>query len=263
MRVQRLAVHVRRWIRASAQEAIDTVRFLGGVAALWFAMTSLAFATFYIPSESMQPTLEVGDRILVSKWAYGYSRHSLPLGFGDALPWRWNGRIGWSAPRRGEVVVLREERQGINLIKRVVGIGGDEIAVDAGRLYINGQQVSREWIERRRYREEGRRAHGSLGREVDVDVYLETLPGGIEHVIYERSDAARLDDFGPVTVPEGHVFLMGDNRDNSVDSRDARGPGYVALSAIIGRAETVPFTLERCHAEVGLHCPSGRVWRGL
>jgi signal peptidase I len=256
MRYKRLAVHVRRFLRVSAEEAIETLRLVGTVAVMVFVMQSLAFATFFIPSESMQPTLEVGDRILVWKSAYGYSRHSLPLGVGDALPRQWDGRLGWSAPRRGEVVVLRDEDDGINLIKRVVGIAGDEIEMSAGRLYINGELVERTWQERRRYREE-------RGREVEVDVYLETLPGGVEHVIYERSDSDRLDEYGPTVVPEGHVFLMGDNRDNSVDSRASNGPGNVPLGAVIGRAQTVPFTFEQCREEDGLYCPTGRVWRGL
>lgn len=253
----RLRVHMRRMYKAVGQDVSEGARFLAGVAAIWFGMTSVAFAVFYIPSESMQPTLEVGDRIYVSKWAYGYSRHSLPLGLGDSLPDSWNGRIGWASPERGDVIVLRHPQNGLVLIKRVVGLPGDQLEVRRGQLIINGETVQRDFVETRVYRE-----HDGFP-VVEVAHYRQTLPGGAEHSIYERSDRGRLDDFGPVTVPNGHVFLMGDNRDNSVDSRDQNGPGFVPLDHVIGRAETVPFTLERCEREDGLYCPQGRVWRGL
>ncbi len=245
-----------RWLRSQVRETVELIRFLGGVVAIWFVWTSVAFATFYIPSESMQPALEVGDRIVVSKWAYGYSRYSLPLGLERVLPASWNGRIAWADPDRGDVIVLTSPTNGLTLIKRVVALEGDRVEVRNGRLYLNDQPVERVLTETRRYREH-------RGAVVDVDVYSETLPEGGSHIIYERTDAHYLDDFGPVTVPERHVFLMGDNRDNSVDSRDRRGPGFVPLVNIIGRAETVSFTLKSCREEAGLDCPSGRVWRGL
>lgn len=246
------------WARGGLDEAAEAMRFLAGVAGLWFAMTSVAFAFFYIPSESMQPSLEVGDRILVSKWAYGYSRHSLPLNLGDRLPDGWDGRIGWATPQRGDVVVLRDTRQDLTLIKRVIGLPGDEVEVRAGRLIINGELVERELIDVLSYRQ----FHG-YPEVVQVAHYTETLPGGFTHEIYERGDHEHLDEFGPVIVPAGRVFMMGDNRDNSTDSRAVDGPGFVPFSHIVGRAETVPFTFAHCRAEPGLHCPSGRVWRGL
>lgn len=245
-----------RWLRSQLRETLELGRFFSGVAAIWFGWTSVAFATFYIPSESMQPTLEVGDRIVVSKWAYGYSRYSLPLGLERFLPESWTGRIAWASPERGDVVVLTSPVNGLTLIKRVVGIGGDTLEVRQGRLYLNGDRVEREFDEERRYREH-------RGRVVDVQQFTEHLPGGDAHHIYERNDRHELDDFGPVAIPAGHVFLMGDNRDNSVDSRAYGGPGLVPLTYVIGRAETVPFTLEHCEREPGLHCPTGRVWRGL
>tara|TARA_R110002073_G_scaffold4321_2_gene28513 strand:- start:37 stop:816 length:780 start_codon:yes stop_codon:yes gene_type:complete len=257
-RLEAIARRLPGWARSGLGEAGDAVNFLAGVAGLWFAMTSVAFAFFYIPSESMQPTLEVGDRILVSKWAYGYSRHSLPLGLGDRLPDSWDGRIGWAVPERGDVVVLRDTRQNLTLIKRVIGLPGDEIAVREGRLYINGNQVERELVDRRSYRQ----YHG-YPEVVEVANYVETLPEGFSHDIYERDDHQYLDEFGPVIIPAGRVFLMGDNRDNSTDSRAADGPGFVPMSHVIGRAETVPFTFARCRAEPGLYCPAGRVWHWL
>jgi signal peptidase I len=256
MNIKRLIVIVRRHIDANLAEAVELVRFAGGVAAIWFGITSLAFATYFIPSESMQPSLEVGDRILVSKWAYGYSRHSLPLGLGDLFPSHWNARLGWTSPRRGDVVVFRDTNQGINLIKRVTGVAGDVVETRNGRLYVNGELIPRQLVDQRRYREHN-------GRVVTVQHFTETLPDGRDHAIYEQSDDYRLDNFGPATIPAGHIFLMGDNRDNSRDSRARGGFGFVPLFDVVGRAETVFVTLESCDREPGLHCPSGRVWRGL
>jgi len=251
---RRLRVYAAR-LSADLADAVNT---LAGVAAVWFGFTSLAFATYYIPSESMQPSLEVGDRIVVSKWAYGYSRHTLPLGLGNLLPDSWDGRIGWASPRRGDVVVLWDDRQDLTLIKRVVGLPGDIVAVRGGRLFLNGERVARAAVEDRRYREDG-----GFNDVVAVRLFEEDLPGGRAHPIYERGDDRWLDDFHPVVVPAGHVFLMGDNRDNSVDSRAPEGPGFVPFENIIGRAETVLYTFERCRREDGLYCPAGRVWRGL
>ncbi|GLK50616.1 signal peptidase I [Maricaulis virginensis] len=239
-------------------EVGEAVNMFAGVAAVWFGFTSLAFATYYIPSESMQPSLEVGDRIVVSKWAYGYSRHTLPLGLGSLLPENWDGRIGWGSPRRGDVVVLWDDRQDLTLIKRVIGVPGDIVAMREGRLFINGAQVDRTLIEARTYRE-----NADPRDAVRVRLYEERLPGGRTHPIYERGDDNWLDEYGPEVVPAGHVFVMGDNRDNSADSRAPEGPGFVRFENIVGRAETVLYTFERCRHEDGLYCPRGRVWRGL
>ena len=140
---------MKRLAGRAAGEIIETARFLGGVVAVWLGLVTFGFAAFHIPSESMQPSLEVGDRVAVSKWAYGYSVHSLPLGIGHILPDSWNGRIAWHNPQRGDVVVFRDERQSPprNLIKRVIGVEGDVVEVREGRLYLNGEAVPRESVD--------------------------------------------------------------------------------------------------------------------
>jgi len=234
----------------------ETIRFLGGVAAIWFVLATFVVAAFHIPSESMQPAIQVGDRVLVSKFAYGYSRHSLPLGLGYFLPESWNGRILGSNPGRDDVVVVRDPVQGINLIKRVIGLPGDRIEVRGGRLYINGDLIARDSEGEVRYRDRS-------GLIVKAALFTETLPGGSSHAIYERSDRAPLDNVGPFNVPENHLFLMGDNRDVSLDSRAARGVGYVHRDLVVGKAWTVLFTFASCRREEGLSCPDWRVWRGI
>ncbi len=252
---------VQRLMDRAAGEVLEIVRFLGGVIAVWLVLVTFIFAAFHIPSGSMQPTLEVGDRVLVSKWAYGYSRHSLPLGIGYLLPSSWNGRLAWADPQRGDVVVFRDERQADgrprNLIKRVMGVAGDRIEMRDGRLYLNGEAVPRVLDAVLTYRE----GRSSVLRTATL--YTEVLPGDREHDIYERTDDFALDDYGPVTVLPGTVFVMGDNRDASNDSRAPSGPGLVPLANVVGRAETVMFTMANCRREEELHCPTGRVWRGL
>lgn len=254
---------VERMAKNAAGEVSETIRFIGGVVGVWFVIVTFLFAPFHIPSESMQPSLEVGDRVLVSKWAYGYSRHSLPLGIGYWLPDSWDARILARTPDRGDVVVFRNPEQRRNLIKRVIGLPGDTIMVREGRLYINGDIVEREEVETREYRTQGQGMHD--GPMVEVAFYNEILPNGVSHPIYEIGDGLDLDNAGPFQVPEGHVFVMGDNRDRSTDSRipPFRGPGYIRLDEVVGRAETVMFTFHRCRDSDGLYCPTGRVWRGL
>ena len=151
---------------------------------------------------------------------------------------------------------MRDPGQGINLIKRVVGLPGDRIEMRGGRLYINNEPVDREPQGVVRYRDR-------RGVLVEAAVYEETLPNGSSHTIYERTDSARLDNVGPFIVPTDNLFLMGDNRDASADSREAAGLGYVHNDEVVGQAYTVLFTFASCREEEGLHCPPWRVWRGL
>jgi signal peptidase I len=223
--------------------------FLLQVVAIVFLMKSFAFASNYIPSESMQPTLEVGDRLVISKWAYGYSRHSLAIDLHADVP-TGDGRVLSSLPTRGDVVVFTHPQGSDTMIKRVIGLPGDRIALAHGRLYINGALVERRETAHYSYRE-------YRGSVADVIRYDEYLPGGRTHAIIERSDNGFADTFSEVTVPENHLFMMGDNRDNSADSR-FEDMGFVPVANLQGRAEAVMWSLYSCEPEDGLTCAGKR-----
>ncbi len=241
----------------AVHEAKELVRFVAGAFAVYLVIITLAFRTFYIPSGSMEPTLQVGDRVIVLNFLYGYSRHSLPFGIGDLLP-AGDGRILGGLPGRGDVVVFRNPNRGEkgHLIKRVVGLPGDTVQVQRGRLIINGELVPQEPLGVTTYKNH----YNSI---VSPDEYVETLPNGREHSVFDLGSRYDLDDTPPITVPADHVFVMGDNRDASSDSRNLRDLGPVPTEYLVGRAVTVLFTLHGCKKEPGLECPSGRVWRGL
>lgn len=225
----------------SLQDLREALKTVASVAALFFTFTTVAFAAYHIPSESMVPTLQVGDRILVSKFAYGYSRFSLPLGIGEFLP--SGGRLFGGLPERGDIAVFVHPRSGEIYIKRVIGLPGDVIELKDGRLYVNGAEAAREPVRDYTYREYNR------GNPVRVHEFREFLPGGADHEIIERGDAYDSDNYDPETVPEGHLFMMGDNRDNSTDSRvppSRRGVGFVPVENLVGRAEIIPFSFAQC-----------------
>ncbi len=189
------------------------------------------YEPFNIPSGSMKPTLEVGDYLFVSKPAYGYSRYSFPFGFAPI-----EGRMMGKVPVRGDTIVFKlPTNPSIDYIKRVVGLPGDKIQVVGGRLYINRKIVPREPVGLRKVEKVD-------NYEVVMMEYIETLPGGVMHRIYEESDNESLDNTVEYTVPEGRLFLMGDNRDNSQDSRVQSMVGYVPFENIVGRADVIFFS---------------------
>ncbi|HMQ57527.1 MAG TPA: signal peptidase I [Rhizobiaceae bacterium] len=210
---------------------------------------SFAFASNYIPSESMVPTLEVGDRLFVSRFPYGVSRHSLAIDPGLSLPGE-NGRLPSLLPARGDVVTFIHPQHGEVMIKRVIGLPGDRIALQGGRLIINGKIVPRTPTDRYVYRD-------TYGSPVAVTRYREDLPGGRAHAIIERRDDGAADNLPEVTVPAGHLFMMGDNRDNSADSRFS-AMGFVPVENLTGRAEAVMWSLYSCDPAAGLHCAGRR-----
>lgn len=192
---------------------------------------SFLYEPFNIPSGSMKPTLEVGDYLFVHKPSYGYSRYSFPFGLAPI-----EGRV-WGAkqPQRGDVIVFKlPTNTSVDYIKRVIGMPGDTIQVRGGRLYINGELVQREPL--------GLRKVEDPMEETTMVEYLETLPGGVVHRIYEESDDEMLDNTPVYNVPEGHFFMMGDNRDNSQDSRVMNSVGFVPFENIVGRADFIFFS---------------------
>jgi len=187
---------------------------------------SIFFEPFNIPSGSMKPTLLVGDYLFVNKPAYGYSRFSFPFGIAPI-----DDRIWPKQPERGDVIVFAlPTNTSIDYIKRIVALPGETVQVRRGRLYINGKLIPRDYVDK----VEIKKDNGQIYSTVE---YVETLPGGIKHNIYEDSDDGPLDNTDIYTVPQNHYFVMGDNRDNSQDSRVASHVGPVPFENIIGRAD--------------------------
>ncbi len=183
---------------------------------------------FRIPSGSMQPTLLVGDYIVVTKWSYGYSKFSLsPLNFGPP------GRILGNLPTRGDIVVFRPgNAEDKDFVKRLIGLPGDKIQVIDSVLHINGEPVKRELLGVRSFTEADGHTH-------DVRQYLETLPNGVKYVTFDEK-LTEGDDTQTYEVPEGHYMMMGDNRDNSADSRyEMGGFGFVPYDHLVGKAQFV------------------------
>ena len=178
------------------------------LALLALAIRSCAFEPYNIPSSSMVPTLLVGDYLFITKYDYGYSRHSFPF----SIPLIPHGRLFNNPPQRGDVVVFKVPTdQKTDYIKRVIGLPGDTIQVAGGRLYINKTIVPRQLLGEENWLTESGWQHYIR--------YEETLPNGVKHDIYELNDHMILDNIDPIVIPKGHYFLMGDNRDNSQDSR--------------------------------------------
>jgi len=196
---------------------------------------TIAFEPFNIPSGSMIPTLLVGDYLFVSKYSYGYSRYSLPFS-----PDLFSGRIFGRTPARGDVVVFKNMHDDyVDYIKRIVGLPGDHIQVKGGTLYVNGQPAIRKPLGDVLAVDEG----GSTMAEKE---YQETLPGGPEHLIAKMTDEGPQNNTQEYVVPPGDLFAMGDNRDNSLDSRfmEGRGVGFLPIENLVGRAEFIFFSVD-------------------
>jgi signal peptidase I len=195
------------------------------------AKTAIA-EPYYVPSGSMEPTLQIGDELLATKYPYGYSSASLPpfINLPDTQ------RILAALPARGDVVVFRWPGDRSQIwVKRVVGLPGDRIAMRGGHLWINGRPVEI-------------RADGSGDVETEdgslhpAPRYIETLPGNRSHTIFKHAGLGLFDDMAEITVPADHLFVMGDNRDNSADSRiavEAGGVGLLPTTDLVGRVEAL------------------------
>ena len=211
---------------------IKTIVYAGLIAV---AIRTIAFEPFNIPSGSMIPTLLVGDYLFVSKYSYGYSRYSIPFS-----PDLFSGRIFGALPKRGDVVVFKNEHDDYaDYIKRIVGLPGDHIQVKAGILYVNGQPTGRRPIGDILATDEN--DHSILEKE-----YSETLPGNYTHLIAKMGDDGFQNNTPEYVVPDGNLFAMGDNRDNSLDSRfmDGRGVGFLPVENLVGRAEFLFFSID-------------------
>jgi signal peptidase I len=220
--------------RKSAGGWAETVRTVLYAVLIAVVVRTVAFEPFNIPSASMVPTLLIGDYLFVSKYSYGYSRYSLPFGL-PLIP----GRILAGMPERGDVAVFKLPKDNkTDYIKRIVGLPGDRIQVKGGILYINEQPVVRERIA-------DLIESDGFGNERRRFQYIETLPNGRKHRIIEVSDREpNSDDTQVFLVPKDHFFAMGDNRDNSLDSRYIGQVGYVPIENLVGRAEMIFFSTD-------------------
>ncbi|MEM8853844.1 MAG: signal peptidase I [Pseudomonadota bacterium] len=210
----------------------ETVKVIIQALLIALVIRTFLFQPFNIPSASMVQTLLVGDYLFVSKYAYGYSRYSVPFGL---IP--MSGRVFSSEPERGDIAVFKlPSDNSTDYIKRVIGLPGDKIQVTDGVVYINDEPVQREQMSD--YVETM-----ANGREFRARRYRETLPNGVSYDVLDTDDNGLFDNTGVYNVPEGHFFMMGDNRDNSTDSRAQNFVGYVPFENFVGRAEVIFFSI--------------------
>lgn len=224
-----MAIGMGRKTRASGSG--ETIKIIIQALLIAIFVRVFLFQPFNIPSGSMKSTLLVGDYLFVSKLTYGYSRYSFPW-----APNLFEGRIFAGTPERGDVVVFKLPRDNeTDYIKRVIGLPGDEIIVRNGVVFINGEEV-------KRVRSGVFHTFDRNGIARRVAKFRETLPNGVSYTVLDAEVDGPFDNVGPYKVPEGHYFMMGDNRDNSTDSRAIWGVGYVPYQNLVGRAEIIFFS---------------------
>lgn len=240
--------------KSARAERGSLLRLVIIVALVAWLVRSLVFAPFSIPSGSMLPTLLIGDYVIVAKWPYGFSRFSFPFQFPP-----FDGRIASRLPGRGDVVVFRPEGGGSDdFVKRVIGLPGDTVEVRGGSLILNGRPVRRAKIDPvaipvspnspcRVVAGATPAVRASSERACVYPAFQETLPNGASYAVIDQVGASAGDSFPATTVPAGHVFLMGDNRDDSLDSRFSPfegGIGLVPVDHLIGRASAIAWSTD-------------------
>lgn len=205
----------------------ETVKVVVQALLLALVIRTFLFQPFSIPSGSMMPTLLVGDYLFVTKWSYGFSRYSFPLS-----PDLFEGRVLASDPELGDVVVFRKPNEPeVDYIKRLVGMPGDRVQMQDGVLFINGEAVPKEQVDD---------FVGSDG--APISQFRETLPNGVSYLTLDITPNSAGDNTREFVVPAGHYFMMGDNRDNSADSRF--DVGYVPFENFVGKAQVIFFSID-------------------
>ncbi|MFZ1742672.1 MAG: signal peptidase I [Pontixanthobacter sp.] len=234
-----------------AKKEDSFVVFLIKLVVVVVVFRSFIFSPFSIPSESMLPRLMNGDHLLASKWAYGYSKYSLP-GEVPLIP----GRIFASLPERGDVVIFKHPIDGSDYIKRAIGLPGDTIEMQGGQVILNGKPIPKEPVANFEIALSDNTTCHPLAQTITKPdgsaacsyvQFKETLPSGRSYNVLDFGDMMQ-DNFGPVTVPEGQIFVMGDNRDNSQDSRfpatPGGGVGLVSQDLLVARATVIMWSTD-------------------
>ena len=212
------------------KKIIDNIKTIIYALLIALLIRSLLFQPFYIPSSSMEPNVLVGDRLFVSKYSYGYSRHSFPFS-----PKISNNRFYYTLPKRGDVVVFKTPADDrTDYIKRLIGLPNDKIQIINSELFLNDEKIVRNEVKYLHKINCG-------DSEIQINAYEEILPNGVKYIAAYRKEGTTLNTDSFI-VPENHFFFMGDNRDCSRDSRSLSSVGYVSSLNLVGKAQIIFFS---------------------